>query len=95
MLLCSGRIRLTRKQRSAHHHIVSDAWSSGILVREVAVLYDAYMRGEASPLDSLLCHDEGCSKAVLKLSLRFANILLQAMALLGGEMEDYKIKENC
>ncbi len=35
------------------HHIVSDGWSMGILVREVAALYSAYVRDEASPLPEL------------------------------------------
>jgi amino acid adenylation domain-containing protein len=35
------------------HHIVADGWSIGILVREIATLYGAYARGEASPLPDL------------------------------------------
>jgi amino acid adenylation domain-containing protein len=35
------------------HHIVADGWSVGILVREVATLYEASRRGEESPLDAL------------------------------------------
>ncbi|HEX8355631.1 MAG TPA: condensation domain-containing protein, partial [Pyrinomonadaceae bacterium] len=35
------------------HHIVSDAWSMGVLVREIAALYEAYARGEESPLSEL------------------------------------------
>jgi aspartate racemase len=35
------------------HHIISDGWSIGILIREVAALYGAYSRGEASPLAPL------------------------------------------
>ncbi|HEX8352972.1 MAG TPA: condensation domain-containing protein, partial [Pyrinomonadaceae bacterium] len=35
------------------HHIVSDAWSMGVLVREIAALYEAYARGEESPLPEL------------------------------------------
>ncbi|MGQ6623678.1 amino acid adenylation domain-containing protein [Serratia sp. IR-2025] len=32
------------------HHIVSDGWSTGILLRELGVLYGAFRRGEADPL---------------------------------------------
>jgi amino acid adenylation domain-containing protein len=35
------------------HHIVSDAWSMGVLVREVAALYEAYSEGRPSPLAEL------------------------------------------
>ncbi len=35
------------------HHIVSDAWSKDVLVREVSALYDAFSRGEPSPLPEL------------------------------------------
>lgn len=35
------------------HHIVSDGWSTGILVREVATLYIAFCAGGSSPLPAL------------------------------------------
>jgi hypothetical protein len=35
------------------HHIVSDGWSMGVLVKEVGALYDAYTRGAESPLPDL------------------------------------------
>ncbi|MFP2911744.1 condensation domain-containing protein, partial [Pyxidicoccus sp. 3LFB2] len=35
------------------HHIVSDAWSSGVLVRELAALYEAFLQGRPSPLPEL------------------------------------------
>jgi amino acid adenylation domain-containing protein len=35
------------------HHIVSDGMSSGILLRELAALYGAFVRGEPSPLPPL------------------------------------------
>ena len=35
------------------HHIVSDGWSMGVLVRELSALYDAYRSGDADPLPPL------------------------------------------
>src|SRR5437763_9742244 len=35
------------------HHIVSDGWSGGIMVREFAQLYSAYTKGGRSPLPEL------------------------------------------
>ncbi|MFB1481088.1 condensation domain-containing protein, partial [Corallococcus sp. RDP092CA] len=35
------------------HHIVSDGWSLGVLVREVAVLYGVFAQGQPSPLPEL------------------------------------------
>jgi len=35
------------------HHIVSDGWSTGILIREVGSLYQAYIAGDPSPLEEL------------------------------------------
>ena len=35
------------------HHVVGDAWSTGVLIRELSVLYEAFRRGEASPLPEL------------------------------------------
>jgi len=35
------------------HHIVSDAWSMGVLVREVCILYEAMSEGKESPLPEL------------------------------------------
>jgi condensation domain-containing protein len=35
------------------HHIVSDGWSAGVLVREMGALYEAYSSGEETPLEEL------------------------------------------
>ena len=35
------------------HHIVSDGWSTGIMIREFNQLYGAYVQGEESPLPEL------------------------------------------
>ena len=35
------------------HHIISDAWSTGVLVRELVTLYKAFAQGQPSPLPEL------------------------------------------
>ncbi|MEM7356912.1 MAG: condensation domain-containing protein, partial [Acidobacteriota bacterium] len=53
------RIELLRLAPDDHvlllgmHHIVSDGWSVGVLIREMATLYAAYRAGEPSPLPVL------------------------------------------
>ncbi|HYO59970.1 AMP-binding protein, partial [Archangium sp.] len=61
-VLASGpllRVTLLRLDTHRHllvtvmHHIVSDGWSMGVLIREVAALYAAFRDGRASPLPPL------------------------------------------
>ncbi|MBE7527126.1 MAG: hypothetical protein HS120_06000 [Burkholderiales bacterium] len=35
------------------HHIISDGWSTGVLVREFVALYEAFRAGQSSPLPEL------------------------------------------
>lgn len=49
-------LRLTEQRRIlllGMHHIISDGWSMGILIRELAALYDAFSTGKPSPLADL------------------------------------------
>ena len=53
------RLKLLRLAPREHvvlltmHHIVSDGWSMGVFVNEVAALYRAYAEGRESPLEEL------------------------------------------
>ncbi|WP_442949096.1 non-ribosomal peptide synthetase [Nostoc sp.] len=50
------RATLLRLKETEHilvftmHHIISDGWSVGVLIKEVAALYEAFSKGQASPL---------------------------------------------
>ncbi|HKV07245.1 MAG TPA: amino acid adenylation domain-containing protein, partial [Thermoanaerobaculia bacterium] len=55
-LLRSRLVRLGEAEHAvllAQHHIVSDGWSTGVLVREVVTLYGAFAAGRPSPLPEL------------------------------------------
>jgi amino acid adenylation domain-containing protein/FkbM family methyltransferase len=55
-LLRAKLLRLGEQEHVAlltTHHIVSDGWSLGVLVKEVAALYEAFTKGELSPLPDL------------------------------------------
>ncbi len=49
-------IRLSAEEHVLHmmmHHIVSDGWSSGVLMRDIDVLYAAYVQGKQPSLPEL------------------------------------------
>ena len=55
-LLRTTLLRLDEQQHvllMTMHHIVSDGWSMGVLVREMAALYLAFSSGQPSPLPEL------------------------------------------
>ncbi len=53
------RATLIRREPEEHsllltlHHIVSDGWSTGVMIREIAALYAAFTAGRPSPLAEL------------------------------------------
>ena len=55
------------------HHIVSDGWSVGILIREVATLYGAFVEGRPSPLPGL--------------AIQYADFALWQREIAAGERE--------
>src|SRR5262249_26122402 len=55
-LIRAGLLRLGAREHIARvtiHHIAADGWSMGILIREVAALYEALHTGRPSPLPGL------------------------------------------
>ncbi|MEK9138932.1 MAG: condensation domain-containing protein, partial [Bacteroidota bacterium] len=55
-LLRTALLRLGEEEHiavMAMHHIISDGWSVGVLVREFVVLYDCFSHGRPSPLPEL------------------------------------------
>jgi hypothetical protein len=55
-LLRAGLLRLGAHEHVfllTMHHIISDGWSMGILIRELGALYEAYRAGAGSPLPEL------------------------------------------
>jgi amino acid adenylation domain-containing protein len=53
------RVKLLKLKDDEHilllniHHIIYDGWSAGVLLHELTTLYDAFSRGQSSPLPEL------------------------------------------
>ncbi|MBD2083582.1 non-ribosomal peptide synthetase [Trichocoleus sp. ST-U3] len=53
------RVKLLQLSETEHlmlftmHHIVSDGWSRGVIIQELAALYEAFSQGKPSPLPEL------------------------------------------
>src|SRR4029079_2603522 len=60
------------------HHIISDGWSMGVLVKEVATLYNAYSSGRPSTWPEL--------------SLQYADYAVWQRAWLQGEVLDEHVR---
>lgn len=55
-LLRTAVLRINEREHillASMHHVVSDGWSAGLLIREVAILYEAFSQGRSSPLPEL------------------------------------------
>ena len=55
-LLRAALLRINEEEHillAAMHHIIGDGWSVGLLIREVASLYEAFSQGRSSPLPEL------------------------------------------
>src|SRR5215213_423074 len=53
-LFRAGLLRLSEEEHVllvTMHHVVSDGWSMGVFWRELGALYEAFLRGEPSPLE--------------------------------------------
>src|SRR5262249_1974780 len=59
------------------HHIVSDEWSTGILIKELRALYQAYLEGEESPLPEL--------------EIQYADFAVWQRAYLAGEVLEREV----
>jgi len=93
-LLRAGLIRCGAEEHVLEltiHHVAADGWSMGILYRELAALYDAYRKGQPSPLPepTLQYADfavwqrewlEGGSGSVWERQLRYWKAQLQGMS---------------
>jgi len=73
------------------HHIVSDGWSVGVLVREVAALYPAFAAGRPSPLGEL--EIQYADFALWQRSWLSGEVLEKQLAYWRGELEGTPVLE--
>ncbi|HEU4593896.1 MAG TPA: condensation domain-containing protein, partial [Pyrinomonadaceae bacterium] len=79
-LLRAALLRLSEEEHIllvTMHHIVSDGWSMGVLVREMTTLYSAFTSGEESPLEEL--------------SIQYADYAAWQRQYLSGEVLDAQL----
>jgi hypothetical protein len=78
------RVKLLRLREQEHvvlltmHHVVIDGWSMGVLVREIAALYEAFINGRPSPLEEL--------------PVQYADFAAWQRAYLQGEVLEQQLK---
>jgi natural product biosynthesis luciferase-like monooxygenase protein/amino acid adenylation domain-containing protein len=78
------RVKLLQMDETDHvllivmHHIVSDGWSVGIMVREFTSLYEAYAQGKESPLQEL--------------RIQYADYAVWQRKWLQGEVQEQQLK---
>ena len=73
-------LRLSEKEHAALftlHHIIADAWSMELMIREVVQLYDAFAQGDPSPLPEL--------------TIQYADYAVWQRDWLGGEVLEAKL----
>jgi amino acid adenylation domain-containing protein len=70
----------------AMHHIISDAWSMGILIRELTVLYQAYVDGKPSLRDATRSLLPQRGTPLPELPVQYADFAVWQREWLQGEM---------
>ncbi|MBO0783567.1 MAG: AMP-binding protein, partial [Ktedonobacteraceae bacterium] len=91
------RVKVLKLEEEEHillytvHHIVSDGWSMGILIREVGALYQAYNAGEESPLEELPI--QYADFAVWQREWLKGEVLERQMEYWRGQLKDLPILE--
>ena len=77
------RVRVVQLEKEEHlllftmHHIITDAWSIGVLIREVVALYESSLNSTPSPLADL--------------EIQYADFVLWQKEFLQGETLDHQV----